>query len=1065
MSIEYREYISKDTIQETIEQEVTITQDMLPDTVATKDLIVTITALKNGTAVADKTYGEIVTALDSGRSVCANIDGIVLSLRRKTDFELQFTGSVANAFNLAMAGISDVYCVEISSNNAVTVGTQRMMGFDEIKHQISQVDIRDPNDPYKIDTRFLPEGVPYYTPRFKSVIDEQMTLQNGESYNFGHFAEWKQVNGVDFAYSGYEYALRNLSFIYDDMGTVDGYVAGHVGNWHLYDSSVEDTGEDYLLLFDYWTVRVFSRNESSPTVYEITLRHNELHKIEKELLPGDVASSPDWEDSDPDSHSFIRNKPFGDMTTGGNEIEWDGNRDAYYYCADIAAWQISPESPTYEELELGFAAVINKGGSQEWVYSDSVRITNSHPMVLLNFGGVFAYCIVEDWALGDDIVVPKGTYFYFSTVDDVECYVEKLMVNNFWGYPYTKKIEERFLPDSITAPVTWGDIQNKPFGEEYVEVVTDIIPEGTYDSVKYENDLYEVVVPYFCITHEYNINVEFDGSIYQLFYRGCLDPYGSEKTLLYGNAYLFDNSLEDTGEPFVLMDSTFSEPSYGDIIDIYKFFTNSTESNHTIRVFSSEWQNVVTPIEDRFIPDSIATKEYADSVNNCAKFSVGTDGDGNTVVWCNSDVERVSSADSAILTLDSTGTRYTMSRKYWDFDMWHYVFIDEAGNTHIVKIPDYDSYSLSYEYIQASSTSVSWNDLTDKPFYDETPVLYQGYPEYSWGYARLPFVLRGGVSYTVGIVYPDAGTESTFFWGEPVEEDGMYTLSKNYSDEYYEDDTAFRLEYNEGDSHSYFYPDGSIFSEGWADVYTSKVMVKICYSNAEDAGTVTLDERFLPNSVATKEYVNEEIANLINGAPTTLDTLGEIATAMAENAGVVEALEAAIGNKVNSADLTSHTSNKSNPHDVTLSQLGVTATAAELNIMDGVTATTSEINFVDGVTSNIQTQLNAKVPTSRTVNGKALSSNISLTAADVGATSFQTATISIATSAWSSKSATVNCSIATASNTLIIAPAPSSHSAWGTGKVRATAQAAGKITFACDTVPTAAVSVNVVALG
>ncbi len=39
---------------------------------------------------------------------------------------------------------------------------------------------------------------------------------------------------------------------------------------------------------------------------------------------------------------------------------------------------------------------------------------------------------------------------------------------------------------------------------------------------------------------------------------------------------------------------------------------------------------------------------------------------------------------------------------------------------------------------------------------------------------------------------------------------------------------------------------------------------------------------------------------------------------------------------------------------------GVTSTAAELNILDGVTATTAELNFVDGVTSNIQTQLDAK---------------------------------------------------------------------------------------------------------
>ena len=45
-----------------------------------------------------------------------------------------------------------------------------------------------------------------------------------------------------------------------------------------------------------------------------------------------------------------------------------------------------------------------------------------------------------------------------------------------------------------------------------------------------------------------------------------------------------------------------------------------------------------------------------------------------------------------------------------------------------------------------------------------------------------------------------------------------------------------------------------------------------------------------------------------------------------------------------------------------LTDFGVTATSAELNIMDGVTATTAELNYTDGVTSNIQTQLNAKQP-------------------------------------------------------------------------------------------------------
>lgn len=69
----------------------------------------------------------------------------------------------------------------------------------------------------------------------------------------------------------------------------------------------------------------------------------------------------------------------------------------------------------------------------------------------------------------------------------------------------------------------------------------------------------------------------------------------------------------------------------------------------------------------------------------------------------------------------------------------------------------------------------------------------------------------------------------------------------------------------------------------------------------------------------------------------------------------------------------------------TLSNLGITATASELNKLDGATVTTQEINYLDGVSSSIQTQLNGKVPTTRTVNGKALSSNITLSAADVDA--------------------------------------------------------------------------------
>jgi hypothetical protein len=57
---------------------------------------------------------------------------------------------------------------------------------------------------------------------------------------------------------------------------------------------------------------------------------------------------------------------------------------------------------------------------------------------------------------------------------------------------------------------------------------------------------------------------------------------------------------------------------------------------------------------------------------------------------------------------------------------------------------------------------------------------------------------------------------------------------------------------------------------------------------------------------------------------------------------------------------------------------GVTATTAELNILDGVTATTAELNYVDGVTSAIQTQLD-DITTNGTFTTPTLTSAVTIT--------------------------------------------------------------------------------------
>lgn len=75
----------------------------------------------------------------------------------------------------------------------------------------------------------------------------------------------------------------------------------------------------------------------------------------------------------------------------------------------------------------------------------------------------------------------------------------------------------------------------------------------------------------------------------------------------------------------------------------------------------------------------------------------------------------------------------------------------------------------------------------------------------------------------------------------------------------------------------------------------------------------------------------------------------------------------------------------------------------------------------------------------------------------------ETATLTAA--GWSNKTQTVTVEGVTASNTILVAPASDSQEVWGKAGIVCTAQAAGSLTFTCKSVPTAAVTANIVILG
>jgi len=103
----------------------------------------------------------------------------------------------------------------------------------------------------------------------------------------------------------------------------------------------------------------------------------------------------------------------------------------------------------------------------------------------------------------------------------------------------------------------------------------------------------------------------------------------------------------------------------------------------------------------------------------------------------------------------------------------------------------------------------------------------------------------------------------------------------------------------------------------------------------------------------------DSLDNLLDGttaiAPnlSTLKINGTAVTASAAELNILDGVTATAA-EINTLDGVTATAAEINTLD------GITATVAELNILDGVTATTTELNYVDGVTSSIQTQLDSK---------------------------------------------------------------------------------------------------------
>lgn len=101
----------------------------------------------------------------------------------------------------------------------------------------------------------------------------------------------------------------------------------------------------------------------------------------------------------------------------------------------------------------------------------------------------------------------------------------------------------------------------------------------------------------------------------------------------------------------------------------------------------------------------------------------------------------------------------------------------------------------------------------------------------------------------------------------------------------------------------------SDFSGSYEDLTNKPELFSGSYNDLTDTPTIPDVSGFETKTDAAakleeaKTYADNKVAGLVGSAPETLNTLEELATAIAENEDVVETLNSAIGTKVNASDL------------------------------------------------------------------------------------------------------------------------------------------------------------------
>lgn len=188
--------------------------------------------------------------------------------------------------------------------------------------------------------------------------------------------------------------------------------------------------------------------------------------------------------------------------------------------------------------------------------------------------------------------------------------------------------------------------------------------------------------------------------------------------------------------------------------------------------------------------------------------------------------------------------------------------------------------------------------------------------------------------------------------------------------------------------------DGTLFEDKLQTDLDTTLATAQAYTDTKTAELASTIE--ITNSISahnTSADAHSDIRDLITGLTarlntladsndTTLDQMSEIVEYIKSNKSLIDSITT---NKVNVSDIINNlTTNVTNKPLSAAQGVAIKSLIDSLQTVVSGKANSEHIHAISDVT-NLQTILDAKVPDSRTINGMALSTNITLSASDVGA--------------------------------------------------------------------------------